>query len=1029
MLHIHCGAVNSGKTQQVLTLLAANERAGKPSILIVPDPATYSYERKLIERLGHGFTHVRILSFNRFCEMVLMEKGQQGARRRLTEAGRSMLVWLAVNQVENRLTVLKAAARQKGFCQNMARQIAHLYANRVWNGLISRSMDRLPEGLLKNKLNDLSLLFNQYDVYLNQGYTDHYDQMLRACHASENSPWLAPYEIFIDGFDMLNKNMLRLVMQLVERQDSVHVSVSMEAKNPLYALQNELFSTLTALAETTRVRLKLDVRKKPRRLPEFAHLEEQFGRYPFRPYPESTNRLRVLAAKNPEEEVLHAAREILAFVREGGRFAEVSVLCADIALYRPLLERIFPQAGVPVFVGAADPLMRLSLVRTLFYALKTIVGGWQKKDLAAYLQSALAPAPAPDAERLLFLADSLGVRPYELQGRLRRTRYREEFNMLADRVLHPLYKLERQLKVGKTSADYARALLDFVSENKLDEELDIFLQQLTAEKLFHEAHAEAQALTLLQELLDEQNMILADQPISPEVFAGLLEEGLKTATVGVIPSMADSVSAGRIADGRFASPRFLLMLGATDGALPVPIGSSGYITDAELEELKARDFDLSPSDKDMRAKAMFDVYAALLKPTERLYVSYPAADGEGDALRPALVVGRLRELFPKSVPGPGGAGAEFPPDLLLTPRQGLLPLALSLNERVPPHLGGLYALLAAQGENPLPYAPPNPGKVPAGLAKSLYGLTDRISATRLEKYAQCPFAHFVAYGLRPAEIRPYQADSRDVGALFHQVLGAYADYARRQGGFQNISRDKCHAKVEDLFTAAKEEFHEGVLSASALQRFINTRLCSMIKASAWAVTEGYQTSGYKAIGGEIAFGPGKAIEGLVLETEAGPVTLYGFIDRADRKDNPPRVRVVDYKTSPHALTEETVAAGATLQLPLYLLALSAATGAEPASAFYFLLDELAPDVPPRLSGIAAGEEEKEKGVRLYGEEGFAALLQSAYQAAAQLYNALAAGESEVSPLRQGQRLPCDYCDYARLCAKDPDLHAGKVRRL
>lgn len=1023
MLHIHCGPVNSGKTERILTLLAANERAGRKSVLVVPDPATYQYEKWLVEKLGRGFTHVLVLSFNRFCEMILAEKGLPGARRRLSEQGRTMLMWLAAENVRPRLTVLQAASRQRGFAENMARQVANLYSNRVWSGMLTRCQDSLPDGLLKAKMADLTTLFNEYNNLLGNGYTDHYDQMLRACHASENCPWLQQFEVFVDGFDMLNKNMQRLLWQLVERICTVHVSVSMEVRNSLYRVQNTLFNQLADLANDTRVRMRLDVMKKPRRLPEFDHIEQQFSRYPGNPYTSPTQRLCFAAARSPEEEVERAAKEILDYVRQGHRYSEITLLCANLPAYRSLLQRVFTAAGIPLFVSAADPLLSQPLVRTVLYALRLCALHWQQEDLSAYLQSGLAPADPADAEHLLFLAESLGVRPYELKGNLKRTQAAAEYNALAARVLAPVLRLERQLKQGACQADYARAITDFVTENKLTDALSTFLERQQAENLLHEAQAGAQSWRLLCELLEEQRMVLGDIPLSAELFCKLLEQGLRAGTVGVIPSTADCVLAGKLSDGRFVRCQYLLLLGANDGSLPEPLGHSGYITDAEISSLKKMDFDLSPDDRDLRQKALFDVYAALLKPADKLYISWPIASAEGEALRPSLVISRLRELFPALRPQVLEEGA-----LLLSPRQAALPMALGLS--APSTLtAGLFSFLREQNSPQAELAakalqtPPEQA-LGGELSKKLYRLNGVISASRLERFAECPFAHFVQYGLRPRPQAPFTANATDVGVVFHNVLFAYGAFARRRGGYAAITQEQCYQETEKLFYAAGEACHNGVFSATALQRLVNGRLKSVIQASAWAMTEIFRQGLFVPLGEEISFGPGKTYPPLPLACDP-PLALRGFVDRADlQPGTPPLLRVVDYKTSKKELTPDTVREGLTLQLPLYLDALAKGEKAIPAGAVYLLLDELAPGGQAKLAGIYL----QGLGARPMAQEELTGLLELAGEAAARLATSLQAGECRVSPLSNSHS-PCDYCDFPVLCQKDPDLHRGKGRKL
>ena len=44
------------------------------------------------------------------------------------------------------------------------------------------------------------------------------------------------------------------------------------------------------------------------------------------------------------------------------------------------------------------------------------------------------------------------------------------------------------------------------------------------------------------------------------------------------------------------------------------------------------------------------------------------------------------------------------------------------------------------------------------------------SASRLEKYSGCPFAHFISYGLRPEDLRVFEMGPREIGDIYHECI-------------------------------------------------------------------------------------------------------------------------------------------------------------------------------------------------------------------------------------------------------------------
>jgi ATP-dependent helicase/DNAse subunit B len=93
------------------------------------------------------------------------------------------------------------------------------------------------------------------------------------------------------------------------------------------------------------------------------------------------------------------------------------------------------------------------------------------------------------------------------------------------------------------------------------------------------------------------------------------------------------------------------------------------------------------------------------------------------------------------------------------------------------------------------------------------------------------------------------------------------------------------------------------------------------------------SQGWRPFKQELMFGMGAP--SLVLETEAGPVRLHGYIDRVDAADDG-SLRVIDYKTGGATISAVHLRDGRRLQLPIYALAAQKALGlGQVTSGFYW----------------------------------------------------------------------------------------------
>ena len=77
------GPAGTGKTDYCLNRIAqalTAEPMGRPQVLIVPEQATFIYERKLAERCpGGGFSGAEVASFQRLCLKAAQSKAEKSS--------------------------------------------------------------------------------------------------------------------------------------------------------------------------------------------------------------------------------------------------------------------------------------------------------------------------------------------------------------------------------------------------------------------------------------------------------------------------------------------------------------------------------------------------------------------------------------------------------------------------------------------------------------------------------------------------------------------------------------------------------------------------------------------------------------------------------------------------------------------------------------------------------------------------------------------------------------------------------------
>ncbi|TMA58418.1 MAG: hypothetical protein E6J75_05420 [Deltaproteobacteria bacterium] len=290
-----------------------------------------------------------------------------------------------------------------------------------------------------------------------------------------------------------------------------------------------------------------------------------------------------------------------------------------------------------------------------------------------------------------------------------------------------------------------------------------------------------------------------------------------------------------------------------------------------------------------------------------------------------------------------------------------------------------------------------------------------LSATRLERFATCPFRYFAEEVLRilPADdvLEGEDLDPREIGRLMHALLERL--YGRL--GARGFRLDDLAPELARAAAAVAEEF-EGQTHVP-LRGVLRARFAEIVRAvEAFAAFDLATLGDWEPLwfeeGATVSFG------GLVLS---------GKLDRIDRQRGTGALRVVDYKRRfreswQTALATQARRAGK-LQGPLYLeiaAAVAASHGTAGAAAtqaiFQFVEDYLRGDP-------AVDEIREERLVRVFTAEEWAACRDDVERAVTTFASLIRDGWFFIR-VEDGQGGHCSHCDFAWVCRKN----YGRLRR-
>ncbi|MGG6314326.1 helicase-exonuclease AddAB subunit AddB [Paenibacillus macerans] len=1015
------GRAGSGKSTLILDRVAASLRenpTGPPLILLTPEQGTFQIEQRIAMAPGlRGTVRTQVLGFRRLALRVMQETGG-AALVPINDEGKKMLLYKMLRRHKDELKLFGRGGDQLGMIDRMAGLYTEMKkynvdfaALREHHQFLEATAGESP--LLTNKMHDLSLLFTEFDEELSRLYIDNEDHVMKLAQGAAESAYLRGAEIWIDGFHTFTPQEYTAIGALLKAAASVTVSLTLDRPYDDGVLPHELnlfhtpataYVKLRQLAEEAGVEVKaaelLEQRPYPRlRGSEtLSHLESAYERRT--PWPQAepphdlAHALSLHRAGGRRAEAEGAAREMVRLAREEGvRWREMALLVRNLGDYEHIVAPLMEEYGIPYFLDQKTSMLHHPLVEFIRASLDVVLGFWKyddvfrciKSEFVLPLDGSLTREHMDALENYVLASGIQGYRwfdgrPWKMapslsleQGEEAASDKAQENLRLLERcrsaVAEPLSAFEKRLKKAATAADLCAAVYQLLEDTEAAKHLDVLAHRMLREGRPRQAMEHRQLWGAVLDLLDQIVEMMGDETLELELFAGVLETGLKELKLSLVPPSLDQVLIGSTDRTRSGLVKHLFLLGINEGIMPASLQEEGVFSDQERQRLAEIGLELAPGLTRKLLDERFMVYGALTGASRSLWLSYPASDEEGRALLPSEVIRHVKRIFPalKEQPLSQAPGLMDNGDPALAEQQ--LDFVSRPGPALPALIGQLRLWKSGEPISPLwwrvlewykdqpdwdakaqrllgslDYRNRVRGLTPA-TSRKLYGKRLRTSVSRMEKFSACPFAHFASHGLKLKERQLYRLKAPDIGQLFHAALSSMAmTFKADNRSWGSLSPEEVLRAADAAVDELAPNLQGEILLSSKRYGYISRKLKNIVGRASLILGEQSRRGSFEPIGLELDFGPGRPLPPLTFELPNGCVMeIVGRIDRVDMAEGEQGLllRVIDYKSSQTDLKLHEVYYGLSLQMLTYLdvLLSSAETWlgrpALPAGTLYF----------------------------------------------------------------------------------------------
>ena len=725
---------------------------------------------------------------------------------------------------------------------------------------------------------------------------------------------------------------------------------------------------------------------------------------------------------------------------------------------------------------------------------------WKQEDWFAALKTGLVPAPDTEIDLLENEALARGwkgkiwLRPLEFKEVARNSNDAERIARLAARleqlrktIVPPFERFASALLAGgnrPTGPQLAKALRAFWESLQIQEQLERWSAAERGDTGVDPASSIHETVWRQTEAwLENAALAFADDSLSLREWLPILEAGLASLTVGIIPPALDQVLIGAVDRSRTPDVKLSLVLGLNEGLFPARPDPGRLLSDADRMELEKCNIPVGPVLRNHLGRERYLGYIACTRARERLVLSWAASDTAGTPLNSSSLVSHVRQLFPELetevTPAlPDWTEVQHPVEwrdwASRARSSGMVP-SFDLPPALDLEAWPAYVTSARPDQSQDSLGPE--------LAGRLYGSVLRTSVSRIEQFAACPFKFFVHSGLRAEERKLFELDSREQGIFQHDVLALFHQALQHEGKhWRDITPAEARACVGQIAANLLATFRQGLLQASDQARFTAGILTESLQTLSkfWLAGCGNSIL-FDPVEVELPFGVEDGTPAWSLELSNGKrLEVYGRIDRVDLYREPAGGRalcvVIDYKSSHKQLDALMMHNGLQLQLLTYLGVLRqwpspkdkfGVERLEPVGVFYVNLRGRFGAERNRVDALTEPEQSRRMAYRHFGRynlsalpyldsradsqqgdqfsyrfnkngqlharcrealapEVFQALLSDSEATLREMAQRVFAGSVEVGPYRKGQVTACDQCTYQAICRIDPWTHPFRV---
>lgn len=1080
------GRAGTGKSEYCYREIAQKIKKENKILIITPEQFSFTAEKKLMDAIDtQAVFNAEVVTLSRMAYRVISEIGGKNETN-LSKCGKAMLIYSILSNNKNELKFLGKTDENVDMLDTA---ITEFKKHGISVEQLKQEIENQEDIYLKNKLQDLNVVYNGFEEQLAGKYIDETDLLTILAENIDKTDMFKDAVIYIDEFAGFTSQEYHIIEKLIQIAKQVTITICTDGLHEIKNPDTDIFySNEVTVTKLLEVAQNCDVKIEEIKLEEtyrfknseLKHLEKNLYENKPQKYNSQIKNIQLFLAKNQYSEIEEVARNVLKLVRdEGYRYRDISIITKNIATYSSLARAIFDKYDIPIFIDENRDLNQNIVIQYILGILEIFIKNWSYEAVFNYIKTGFSNIEEDDIFKLEKYCLKWGIKQNKWKKEFTYGNYEEKDKADIERLeqirkdlVTPLMNLKYKIDENKTVEGISKSIYEFLVEQQIYEKVQIKIQELNEIGQIDLANEYESSIQTIIEILDEIVLVFKDDKITIDKYNQILKIGFKNSSLTKIPGTQDQVIMGDVDRSRSHKVKAIFIIGLNDGEFPSVRKDEGFLNDADREVLKQNGIELAKGTIDKLYEDSFNIYKAFTTAEEKLYLLYSSSDMQGKALRPSMLINKIKKIYPM---------LQEQSDVIerrseiLNKKTTYEELIINLSklkeqdsiEKLWYYIYDYYQKNSEWNEKlkqslkGLEYTN-IPDKIDQNNIDRLYGNTLITSISKLERYRSCPFSYYLQYGLKIKPQEELKIQTLNTGTFIHEVIDEFFGTVREVGiKLEEITEEQLSEIINKIIDSKLGQNKNYIFTSTAKYRALVIRLKKIIKKALKYIIGTIVQSRFEVLGTEVEFGEKGKYKPIRLTLEDGKrIEIIGKIDRIDtaQGEDGKYLRIIDYKSSAKNIDLNEVYAGLQIQLLTYLDAACKEEDLMPAGVLYFsMLEQMIKSdkrleqeeieekiranfkmkgliladvkvvklhdknlqngnsalVPAYIGKDGELSEKKTSGVTA---EQFKDLQKYMYTIIKQISKEILGGNIDLKPYYKDKKTPCKYCDYKSICS-------------